>query len=332
MNQAVAMAIAEEMRSDPTVVLWGEDVAEAGGVFKATVDLYEEFGADRVRDTPISEMGFLGAAVGAASVGLRPVVEIMFIEFLGVALDQLVTEGALFNYLSQGEYPVPLTVRTSAGAGLGFGAQHSQTLERWFVGTPGLTTVMPSGPQSTYDLLRAAIRQDSPTLVIEPRALYNNRADVDTSAPPARLGEAKVLTEGAAATVVAMGATVDPALEAARQFDGDVEVIDLQTLWPWDTDRVLSSVSKTGRLVVVEESPRGGGWGAHIAAEAVSAVFGDLKAPVVRVTAPDVPVPFAKPLEDRFRPQSAEIALQVRSLINDGVALQPWWVREEVAR
>lgn len=332
MNQAVALAIAEEMRNDPAVVLWGEDVAEAGGVFKATVDLYEEFGPDRVRDTPISEMGFLGAAVGAASVGLRPVVEIMFIEFLGVALDQLATEGALFSYLSKGEYPVPLTVRASAGAGLGFGAQHSQTLERWFVGTPGLTTVVTSGPQSTYDLLRAAIRDDSPTLVIEPRALYNNRAEVDTDRPPARLGQANVVEEGTDVTVVALGATVDTAVQAAQQLDVSAEIIDLQTLWPWDTDRVLSSVARTGRLVLVEEGPRGGGWGAHVAAEVAGSGFEHLKTPIARVTSPDVPVPFAKPLETRFLPEVDEVATQIRSLVDDGVALEPWWVREEVAR
>lgn len=332
MNQAVAMAIAEEMRADPTVVLWGEDVAEPGGVFKATVDLYDEFGPDRVRDTPISEMGFLGAAVGASTVGLRPVVEIMFVEFLGVALDQLVTEGALFPYLSGGKYPVPLTVRASVGAGLGFGAQHSQTLERWFIGTPGLKTAMVSGPQSAFDLTRAAIRDDSPTLILEPRALYNNRGEVDTARPVGRLGEARIVSEGSDVTVVALGATVDTAIEAADKIDASVEVIDLQTLWPWDTDRVLSSISKTGRLVLVEESPRGGGWGAHVAAEAATSIFDRLKAPIARVTTPDVPVPFAQPLEAKFRPDADEVAAQVTSLVADGVALDPWWVREEVAR
>jgi ADP-ribose pyrophosphatase YjhB (NUDIX family) len=178
MSQAISRAIAEEMRADPTVVLWGEDVGPAGGVFKVTAGLHDEFG-DRVRDTPISEMGFLGAAAGAAATGLRPVVEIMFIEFAGVALDQIVTEAALFHYLSAGKYRVPMTIRASAGAGLGFGAQHSQTLERWFIGTPGLKVVVASGARSAYQLTRAAIRDDGPVVVLEPRSLYATREEFE---------------------------------------------------------------------------------------------------------------------------------------------------------
>lgn len=332
MNQAVAQAIADEMRADPTVVVWGEDVADAGGVFKATVGLVEEFGRERVRDTPISEMGFLGAAVGAAASGMRPVVEIMFIEFLGVALDQLVTEAALFPYLSGGKYRVPLTVRASAGAGLGFGAQHSQTLERWFVGTPGLKVAVVSGPRSAYELTRAAVRDDGPVLVIEPRSLYTNREDVDTDVDIPSLGTANVLRAGSDVTIVTAGTTVDVAVEAAERLPCAPEIIDLRTVWPWDADRVLSSVERTGRLVIVEESTHGGGWGAHVAAEAASSAFSSLAAPVVRITAPDVPVPFSAALEARFRPTAEEVALQVDAVVNEGKALDPWWVREEVVR
>lgn len=204
MNQAIGRAIRDEMRDDSSVVLWGEDVAEAGGVFKATVDLHAEFG-NRVRDTPISEMGFLGAAAGAAVMGMRPVVEIMFIEFLGVALDQLVTQAALFHYLSAGRCDVPLTVRASAGPGLGFGSQHSQTLERWFVGTPGLKVVAVSSPGSAYELTRAAIRDNGPVLVLEPRRLYSTRGEVNPSAPIRALGCAEILREGRDVTIVAAG-------------------------------------------------------------------------------------------------------------------------------
>lgn len=329
MNQAIGRAIGDEMRADPAVVFWGEDVAEAGGVFKATVGLHEEFG-DRVRDTPISEMGFLGAAAGAAATGLRPVVEIMFIEFLGVALDQLVTEAALFPYLSAGKYQVPLTVRASAGAGLGFASQHSQTLERWFVGTPGLKVVTVSGARSAYQLTRAAIRDEGPVLVIEPRRLYAEREDFDPTAPLPPLGAAEVLRQGSDVTVLAAGGTVATALEAADHLEASVEVIDLRSLWPWDEDRVLSSLARTGRLVIVEESPRANGWGSAVAAEVASSAFEHLRAPVVRVTTPNVPVPFSPPLEARFLPTGEEVALQVSSLVTDGAALAPWWIREEV--
>lgn len=329
MNQAIGQAIADEMRDDPSVVMWGEDVAAAGGVFKVSADLQEEFG-DRVRDTPISEMGFLGAGVGAAANGLRPVIEIMFIEFIGVALDQLVTEGALFPYLSAGEYQVPLTVRASAGAGLGFASQHSQTLERWFVGTPGLKVAVPSGAQSAYGLTRAAIRDDGPVMLIEPRRLYANRGDLDTSAPIPELGRAHVVRPGSDVTVVALGGTVDVAVEAANEVDGDPEVIDLQSVWPWDIDRVLSSIERTGRLLIVEESPRGGGWGGAVAAEVASSGFKDLVAPIARVTTPDVPVPFSPNLEARFLPTAEEVALQVSNLVDKDTVLDPWWVREGV--
>lgn len=329
MNQAIGRALADGMRADPSVVLWGEDVAEAGGVFKVTLGLHEEFG-DRVRDTPISEMGFLGAAAGAAATGLRPVVEIMFMEFLGVALDQLVTEAALFPYLSAGRYTVPLTVRASAGAGLGFGSQHSQTLERWLVGTPGLKVAVASGARSAYELTRAAIRDDGPVLVIEPRRLYGNRGEFDPEGPIPVLGQAEIVRDGTDVTVVALGGTVDVAIEAAEQVAAGVEVIDLRTVWPWDVDRVLSSVSRTGRLLIVEEGPRGGGWGTGVAAEAASEVFEHLVAPIARVTTPDVPVPFSPVLEARFLPTAEEVALQLTSLVTNDKMLDPWWIREGI--
>src|SRR5690606_13715372 len=254
----------DEMRADPSVVVWGEDVAVAEGVFKATLDLHEEFG-DRVRDTPISEMGFLGAAVGAAATGLRPVVEIMFIEFPGVALDQLVTEVAFYRYLSGGEIGVPLVVRGSVGGGLGFGAQHSQTLERWLIGTPGIKVAMPSGSRTAYGLIRAAIRDDDPVVVLEPRALYGEREDFEPSDDHVlALGTGELIARGEDVTLVALGNTVRTAQEAAERGEWSADVIDLLTIQPWDRALVFESVAKTGRLVVVEESPWSGGWGADI--------------------------------------------------------------------
>lgn len=331
MNQAIAAGIRDEMRADPTVVVWGEDVADAEGVFKATVGLAEEFG-DRVRDTPISEMGFLGAAVGAAATGLRPVVEIMFIEFLGVALDQLVTEAAFFRYLSAGRTPVPLVVRGSVGGGLGFGAQHSQVLERWVVGTPGVTVVMPSSATTAYGLIRSAIRSDDPVLVLEPRALYGTRDDFEPSDEHViPLGAGRLARRGGDVTIVAAGNTVPTALAAAEQASWSAEVIDLLTLQPWDRTLVFDSLARTGRLVVVEESPWSGGWGADIVAAAAQERFDLLQAPPIRVTTPDVPVPFAAELEARYLPSADEVVVQVDALLDGGRVVDPWWMREEAS-
>lgn len=335
MRQAVTAALADELRADPTVVVMGEDIAVAGGSFKATDGLLAEFGPNRVRDTPISEMGFLGAAVGAAATGLRPVVEIMFGEFLGVALDQLVTEAAKFRYLSGGQYSVPLTVRASVGAGLGFGAQHSQCLETWFYATPGLKLAVASGPQTAYGLLRAAIRDDDPVVVLEPRRLYADRAEVvtgDEGTIP--LGRAQVERTGEDVTLVALGGTVATARAAAAAASADgangwsAEVVDLLTLVPWDVTAVLDSVRRTKRLVIVEEGPYSGGWGTEIAARVGSELFGELAAPVTRVTSPDVPVPYAKGLESRYLPSTEYVAEQVTELIRTGRTPRPWWARE----
>ena len=246
MNQAVAAALADEMRDDPDVVVFGEDVAAAGGPFKTSDGLLEEFGPSRVRDTPISEMGFLGMAVGAAASGLRPVAEIMFIEFLGVALDQLVTEAAKFHFLSKGVFTCPLTVRASIGAGLGFGCQHSQTLENWMSNAPGLKMVMVSDPQSAYGLLRSAVRDPNPVVVLEPRALYGGRGQVTTGTDGIiPLGEARRVREGTDVTVVSAGAMVKVALAAAEASDDwSAEVIDLQTLIPWDREGIISAARR----------------------------------------------------------------------------------------
>lgn len=327
MRQSVIAALRDEMRNDPAVVLMGEDVAAAGGVFKTSEGLLEEFGPKRVRDTPISEMGFLGAAVGAAMTGLRPVVDLMFVEFLGVALDQLVTEAAKMCFLSAGQLTVPLTVRASSGGGLGFAAQHSQTLETWLYATPGLKLAVASGARSAYGLLRSAIRDDNPVVVLEPRVLYGDRDEVDESdAGIIPLGKAHVHGSGEDVTVVALGAMVRvaaAAMERSRGWSG--ELIDLQTLIPWDKDAVLASVRKTGRLVIVEENPLTGGWGTEIASYVGSYLFGDLKAPIMRITCPDVPVPFAEELEARYLPTPDYVEKQVTSLVKTGELPPHWW-------
>jgi pyruvate/2-oxoglutarate/acetoin dehydrogenase E1 component len=332
MNQAIAAGIADEMRQDPRVIVFGEDVAVAGGPFKTSDGLLDEFGPTRVRDTPISEMGFLGAAVGAAATGLRPVVEIMFIEFLGVALDQLSTEAAKFHYLSGGKVSVPLTVRASVGAGLGFGAQHSQTLETWLYATPGLKLAVASGPASAYGLIRAAIRDPDAVVLLEPRVLYAGRDEVETGDDAViELGKARTVTDGSDVTVVALGTMVGVAREAEVSSDWSGDVIDLQTLVPWDEAAVLESVAKTGRLVLVEESPWSGGWGTEIAARVAARGFDSLKAPITRITCPDVPVPYGKGLEERFLPSSDYVTSQIDYLLATGKHPEPWWTKE-VAR
>ena len=331
MNQAIVSALADEMREDSTVVFFGEDVADAGGPFKTSDGLLEEFGPSRVRDTPISEMGFLGAAVGAAATGLRPVAEIMFVEFLGVALDMVITEAAKFHYLSGGRYRVPMTVRASVGAGLGFGAQHSQTLESLMYGCPGVKLVSVSGPQSAYSLLRSAIRDDNPVVVLEPRSLYSKRSDVTTGEDSIiELGRARTVEQGTDVTIVGLGSTVSTIEDATALGSWSAEVIDLQTLIPWDKEAILESVGRTKRLVLVEENPMSFGWGTDIASVVGSELFGTLEVPILRITCPDTPVPFAKDLEARYLPSPEYVASQVSGLLATGRLPAHWWEEERV--
>src|SRR5712692_2518818 len=267
MREAIKLAIADEMRSDPSVVVFGEDVADAGGVFKVTTGLLEEFGGDRVRDTPIAETVIIGAAIGAAAKGLRPVVEIMFAEFFGVALDQVVTEAAKMRYLSAGKLHMPIVLRASAAGGLGFGSQHSQTLESLFMNTPGLAVVSPSGAAAAYGLLRCAIRDEDPVVFLEPRNLYNTKEEVGTGdAALWPLGTARIVRSGTDVTIVALGQMVGVA-RVATAFVPDIscELIDLGTARPWDRATVLGSVERTGKVVIVEENPHTGGLGADVA-------------------------------------------------------------------
>ncbi len=331
MRQAIAKALADEMDHDPRVVVFGEDVAVAEGPFKTSEGLLARFGPLRVRDTPISEMGFLGLAVGAAACGLRPVAEIMFVEFTGVALDQLTTEAACLHYLSGGDLTVPLVVRASVGCGLGFGLQHSRTLEQWFVGTPGLKVVAPSDAQTAYGLLRSAIRDDNPVIVLEPRALYAERFETvtgDEGIVP--IGQASVVRPGNDVTIVTLGRTTSLALEAADSAAFDAEVVDLRTLVPWDRGTVLESVARTRRLVVYEESPTSGGWGSEICAVVTAELFGELAAAPFRIACPDTPVPYPAHLERVYLPQPDEVTRRVEEFLATGKPSAPWWQRTGV--
>lgn len=325
-RQAVLRALDDAMADDPTVILMGEDIAAAGGPFKVTEGLLAAHGPERVIDTPISEMAFMGAAVGAAVCGLKPVVEIMFIEFLGVALDQLTTQAATMRYLSRGRLTTPLVVRASAGAGQGFGCQHSQMLDHWLRGTPGLKLCVTSNARTTYGLLRSAIEDPDPVVVLEPRILYSEREEYEFDRNyRIPLGQAEIVKPGTDVTLLACGAMVRVAREAAERSEADVEVIDMLTLWPWDRTAVLDLVARTGRLVTLEEAPAGSGWGGDVVALVATEAFGTLKAPPHRITLPDAPVPYSGQLEARYLPSPDYVAGQIATLVSTNKAPLPWW-------
>jgi pyruvate/2-oxoglutarate/acetoin dehydrogenase E1 component len=254
------------------------------------------------------------------------VAEIMFIEFVGVAFDQVVTEAALMHYLSGGRFKVPMVVRASVGSGLGFGCQHSQTLERWMLGTPGLKLAVASGARSAYGLTRAAIRDDNPVVLLEPRSLYGEREDVEPGEQSIiELGTAECLRQGDDVTILALGQTVRVALDAAQSASWSGDVWDLRSLMPWDKESVLDSVRRTGHLAIVEENQFSGGWGTEVASFVSSSAFSDLRAPVLRITAPDVPVPYGLALEQRFLPSAQYVGEQVSSLLANKSVPDPWW-------
>jgi pyruvate dehydrogenase E1 component beta subunit len=316
---AITATLAEVMRSDARVVVLGEDVAE-GGPWGGTAGLAEEFGADRVRNTPISEAAICGVAIGAAQSGLRPVVEIMFIDFLTLALDQLVNQGAKAHFMSGGQLTVPLVLRTQGSAGQRGAAQHSQSLEAWLVHVPGLKVVMPSTAADAAGLLRAAIDDPGPVVFVENKSLYFRREKIDDEVAPVPLGRARVVRPGRDVTVVALSRLVEESLAAAAQLaeEGiEVELIDPRTLVPLDLDAILESVSRTHRLVVAHEAVEHGGFGAEVAAQVQAAAFDELDAPVARVGAPFAPVPFSPPLEDAYLPGRDDVVAAVRATIGD---------------
>jgi acetoin:2,6-dichlorophenolindophenol oxidoreductase subunit beta len=314
---AITATLAEAMRADVRVLLLGEDVAE-GGPWGATAGLVEEFGAERVRNTPISEAAICGVAIGAAQSGLRPVVEIMFVDFLTLALDQLVNQAAKAHFMSGGQLRVPLVVRTQGGAGQRGAAQHSQSLEAWLAHVPGLKVAMPSTAADAAGLLAAAIADPGPVVFVENKSLYFRREELEGGSAPVALGSARVVRRGRDVTVVALSRLVAESLAAAEELAADgieVEVVDPRTLVPLDVDAIIESVGRTHRLVVAHEAVAHGGFGAEIAADVQAAVFDELDAPIARVGAPFTPVPFSPPLEDDYLPGRADVVAAVRACL-----------------
>ena len=319
-REAIAGAIAQEMTRDERVVFLGEDIAGAGGVFKTTVGLLDKFGAERVRNTPISEQAILGAAMGAAMTGLRPIAEIMFADFFAVCWDIIANEIAKVRYMTNGQITVPLVVRTANGGGSRFGAQHSQSVENWAMAVPGLKVVAPSNPADAFGLLAAAIRDPDPVIFFEHKSLYATKGEVPDDEHVDTIGTAKVLRDGTDVTILALAAMVPKALEAAERLaleDGlSAMVVDVRSLVPLDTQTILATVQKTGRLVTVEENPRLCGWGAEIASIVADECFHDLDGPIVRITTPHIPLPSADNLEDATLPNVERIVATIRARID----------------
>jgi pyruvate/2-oxoglutarate/acetoin dehydrogenase E1 component len=309
---AIRDALDEELAADERVILFGEDIAAAGGVFATTTGLYEKYGQERVFDTPISELAMAGAAFGSAVTGLRPVVEIMFGDFLTLAMDSLVNQASKYWFLTQERMSVPLVIRSVVGAGGRFGAIHSQMPISWFMGVPGLKIACPSSPADAKALLKAAIRDDNPVLFFEHKRLYALEGEVNGEV--GRLGEAAVVREGNDLTIVAAMKSVHDSLEAANALQQEgvsVEVVDLRTLRPFDAEIVLASVRKTNRIAVVEEGPLTGGWAGEVLATVTEQALGYLD-DAWRIATPNTPIPYSPPLEDAFLPGPERIASEIR--------------------
>lgn len=315
--QAINDALREEMERDSSVLVFGEDVGQFGGCFGVTKGLFEQFGEKRVRDTPITESAIVGAATGAAAAGLRPVCELMFVDFVGVSMDQLFNQAAKMHYMFGGKTTIPMVLRAPQGAGIGAAAQHSQSLEAWFMHIPGLKVVMPATPADAYGLLLTSIRDDSPVVFLEHKLLYGVEGEVPEDAGAIPFGQANICREGTDVTVVAFSQMVQSALEAAETLAGQgisVEVIDPRTVTPLDMDTILNSVKKTHSLVVAHEAVKVAGVGAEIAAQVAESAIDYLDGPIMRVGAPFTPVPFSPPLEEAFVPGAEEIVAAVQKI------------------
>ncbi|MBI4767228.1 MAG: alpha-ketoacid dehydrogenase subunit beta [Deltaproteobacteria bacterium] len=317
MSLAIRSAMELEMERDATVFQIGEDIGLSGGVFGTTAGLYAKFGDKRVMDTPISESGFMGAATGAAALGLRPVVSLMFVDFVGVCLDQILNQAAKMRYMFGGKAKIPMVVRANFGAGLGAGAQHSQSLEAFFMHIPGLKVVMPSTPYDAKGLLIAAIRDDNPVIFLEHKLLYGRQGEVPEESYTIPIGSADIKRPGTDVTVVATGLMVHQALSEAEKAEADgisVEVLDPRSLLPLDETAILESVKKTHRLIVVHEAVKFAGCGAEIAAMVAEKAFDYLDAPIMRLGAPFCPVPFSPVLEAAYLPGEADISAALRAI------------------
>lgn len=316
--KAIGSAIADAMRADTSVIVLGEDVAVAGGSFGVTRGLLDAFGPRRIRDTPIAESALVGMGVGAALAGLRPVIEIMFMDFVTLGMDAIVNQAAKAHFMFGGQRSVPMVVRMPHGGGLSAGPQHSQCLEVWFAHVPGVKVACPATPADAYALMRDSIADPNPVIFIENKKLYGMSGDVPSQPRPATTGSASIARAGRDATIVAYGTMVHVACEAAAALAQEfieVEVIDLRWLQPWDENAVLASLSRTHRLVVAHEAVEAFGVGAEIAARMADVGFDELDAPIVRVGAPFMPVPFAPGLESRFRPDAARIVAAIRRVL-----------------
>ena len=316
-REAVADAIAQEMERDDKVVFLGEDIAKAGGVFKTTVGLYDKFGPDRVRDTPISEQAILGAAMGAAMTGLRPIAEIMFSDFFAVCWDIVVNQIAKTRYMTGGQVTMPLVIRSANGGGVRFGAQHSQSIENWAMMVPGLKVVAPSTPADVKGLLAASIRDPDPVIFFEQKSLYGDKGEIPDGEHVDELGTARVVRDGADAVIYALAAMVPRSIKAAEKLEADlgitVSVVDVRSLVPLDTRTIFSEFRKSGRAFTVEENPRLCGWGAEISSLITEECFWDMDLPVTRITTPHIPLASADNLEDQMIPSVDRIYETVRA-------------------
>ena len=318
-NEALGEALRLEMERDERVIVLGEDIAEHGGAFQVTAGLLDKFGPTRIRQTPISELGIVGAAVGAALTGLRPVVELMYVDFSGLAMDQLVNQAAQNRFMFGGQARVPMVMRTQGGSGRGNAAQHSKSLEAWFAHVAGLKVVMPSTPADAKGLLTSAIRDDDPVIFLEHKLLYRTKGHVPTGEYLVPLGKADVKRAGTDLTIVTWSREVLFSLEAAEQLAADgieAEVIDLRSLVPLDRDAILASVRKTHRLLVVHEAIKRGGYGGEIAAIVAEEAFDDLDAPPRRLAGLETPIPYAQHLEKTVVPQVEDIVRVARELVS----------------
>ncbi len=316
--QAIKEALAEEMRCDENVVVLGEDVGILGGNFRATAGLYQEFGEKRVLDTPISESGIIGCAVGLAMAGFRPVAELMFGDFVCTAMDQIVNQAAKIRYMSGGKLSVPLVIRTNIGAGRSSAAQHSQSLHAWFCHTPGLKVIMPSSPYEVKGLLKSAIRDEDPVMIFEHKGMYNKKGEVPEEEYTISIGNADIKREGKDVTIIATSSMVKESMIVAdrlKEEDIKVEVIDLRTLVPMDKTTIINSVKKTGRLVIVDEGVKQAGITAEIAVMVTEEVFDFLDGPIERVANENTPIPFSPPLEEFVRPTQEKIYQAVKKIL-----------------
>lgn len=322
-GEAAILALRQEMQRDPYVWALGEDLGPEGGIAGQYCGLQKEFGPQRIVDTPISESTIMGASVGAAVCGTRPVVELRYADFGMCATDEIVNQAAKIRYMFNGQARVPLVVRQAIGIRKGIAAQHSQSTEAWWVHVPGLVVVTPATPADNFGLLKSAIRTDDPVIYLEHKELWPVRGEVDPESGPLEIGKADTVTKGKDITIVTWSSMRYVCIEAAKklqQHNIAVEVIDLRTLWPWDREHVMQSVRRTGRLLIVHEAVRVGGFGAEIAADIGEALWRDLRAPIRRLAGPRSPVPYSQPLEELFRINSEQVKATVMDMVRDAAA------------